>query len=362
MRYSKNLLSSAITSGFLILLSAHSHAEEDTKPAVKVSVEQAVKQDVAEHIWVPGTVVSRNDARLATEVAGRIHHIAEIGDTFKKGDVLVELDDQLIQLALLDEQANVKRLVARVQLLSKQLQRLTKIADNAAVDDVDEKTAALAMARQELARAKIAERRGQYLLSQTRLKAPFDGTVVQRLQQPGEFSTQGGNVLRIVDMNNLEVKVAAPLTSAAHIQSGISVEVKDTIRSVINQVRTLVPVGDDRSRMMELRVSLEPGQWPVGSPVRVGLPNSAFHTAMTVPRDALVLRKNNTYLFVVDEEQLAQRIDVTLGIGVQDYIEVQGDVQEGDRVITRGAERLEAGQKVAVKERAAALPSLANAD
>src|SRR5256885_6231839 len=47
-----------------------------------------------------------------------------------------------------------------------------------------------------------------------------------------------------------------------------------------------VPVGDDRSRQFEVRVTLANPQWLVGTPVEVGLPSSAQRTAVTVPRDA----------------------------------------------------------------------------
>ena len=329
-------------------------AAADEAPATKVRVEQAQLQEVAEHIWVPGTVVSRHDARVATEVSGRIRWTAEIGQSFKQGDVLVKLEDELIRLTLMDDQANVKRLSARVGLLKKQLKRLQRIADSTAKDDVDEKSAALAMAEQELAQAEIAVRRARYQLSLTQVKAPFDGTVVERIQQVGEYSQQGSDVLRIVDMNHLEVRVAAPLSAASHVAAGMAVDVRDRRREVVMPVRTLVPVGDDRSRMMELRIDLEPGHWPVGSAVRVGLPNSESHQALTVHRDALVLRKDQIYLFVVDEEHQARRVDVTLGIGFKQFIVVTGELTAGDQVIVRGAERLRPGQKVDVVQQAIA--------
>src|SRR5256885_11051245 len=54
-----------------------------------------------------------------------------------------------------------------------------------------------------------------------------------------------------------------------------------------------VPVGDDRSRQFEVRVRLANPQWLVGTPVEVSLPSSAERTAVTVPRDALVIRQKD---------------------------------------------------------------------
>lgn len=338
--------------GFLMLssMAAVAAPSEQAPPPVKVTVDKVRSQDVAEQLWLPGTVISRYDARIATEVSGRIRWMAEIGDSFKKGDVLVKLDDQLLQLALLDDQSRVKQLAAKVSLYQRQLKRLSQTNGSTSQAQLDEKSSSLTMAQQELAQAKIAERRSSYLLQQTELKATFDGTVVERLQQLGEFSRVGGVVMRIVDVDRLEVLVKAPLTAAAYINSGMMVDVKDRHQLVRNPVRTLSPVGDHRSRMMELRLSLNAGNWRVGSAVRVALPNSERHQGLTVHRDALILRQNQTYIYVVDEELHAKRVDVELGTGVKEFIEVSGELAAGDRVVVRGGERLKDGQEVALQQ------------
>lgn len=324
-------------------------AEDKVAPAVKVTVDKVRTQEVTKQLWLPGSVISRNDARIATEVSGRIRWMAEIGDNFKQGDVLVRLDDELLQLALLDDQSIVKQLEAKVSLLERQLARLRKTNGSSTRDQIDEKSAAFVMAQQELAQAKIAQRRSHYLLEQTKLRASFDGTVVERLQQIGEFSRIGGVVMRIVDLANLEIVVKAPLSSAGFVELGMNVDVKDRNQLVRNPVRAISPVGDVRSRMMELRLSLDTGLWPVGSAVRVALPNSARHQGLTVHRDALIYRKNQRYLYIVDAEQRAKRVDVTLGNGVNEFIEVHGDIADGDQVIVRGAERLKDGQLVSAE-------------
>ena len=336
-----------LASSLLLPVSA---AENKAPPTAKVTVDKVRSQKVTELLWLPGTVISRYDARIATEVAGRINWMAEIGDKFKRGDVLVRLDDELLQLALLDDQSMVKQLSAKVNLLQRQTRRLSKTNGSTSRDTLDEKTATLSMAQQELAQAKIAERRSRYFLDQTQLKASFDGTVVSRLQQIGEFSRIGGVVMRIVDLNNLEVLVKAPLTAAAYIDVGLEVEVKDRRQLVTNRVRAISPVGDERSRMMELRLTLDAGDWRVGSAVRVALPNSESHHGLTVHRDALIYRKDQRYIYVVDQEMRAKRIDVELGIGVKQFIEVRGELVAGDKVIVRGAERLNDGDAVELKQ------------
>ena len=67
---------------------------------------------------------------------------------------------------------------------------------------------------------------------------------------------------------------------------------------------------------------------------------------LAVPRDALVLREDNTYVFKVDKKNVATRVVVETGSEDGSMVEVKGPIAPGERVIIRGAERLEAGQKV----------------
>ena len=98
--------------------------------------------------------------------------------------------------------------------------------------------------------------------------------------------------------------------------------------------------------MMEIRVALKPNDFAIGSAVRVALPHSEKHLGTTVPRDALVLRKSGSFVYQVDEQDVAQQVSVTTGIGVGERIEVFGSVDTNSPVVIRGAERLKNGQKV----------------
>ena len=82
--------------------------------------------------------------------------------------------------------------------------------------------------------------------------------------------------------------------------------------------------------------------WIVGSAVKVGLPSATAEQVVAVHRDALVLRGDGTYLFRVNTENKAERVAVKTGTSIGDWVQVTGDVHDGDRMIVRGAERLRA--------------------
>jgi multidrug efflux pump subunit AcrA (membrane-fusion protein) len=78
----------------------------------------------------------------------------------------------------------------------------------------------------------------------------------------------------------------------------------------------------------------------------VMVPSAAPRDVLAVPRDALVLREDNTDVCKVDGKNVATRVAVETGTSEGPMVEVRGPIRAGDRVIVRGAERLEAGQKV----------------
>ena len=111
----------------------------------------------------------------------------------------------------------------------------------------------------------------------------------------------------------------------------------------------MVPVGDEASRQLELRIALGDEVLPVGSAVEVGLPSDSPRVAVAVPRDAVILRREGNFVLRVDSDGKAERVPVQSGTEVGDLIEVSGAVKAGDRLIVRGGERVEAGQLVTIQ-------------
>lgn len=343
----KQLKFSLFTLSFCLSLPLLAQEEKEPPPAL-VEVQMAKSELIAEHIWVPGTVMSRTDSDIAAEVSGRIIWMAEVGDQLQAGDVLAKLDDHRLQLELEQHQASIVSWQSKVDLLERKQKRFsTMVANNSGSrDQLDEIVSDLEVSRQELAQARIALRLTQYQLSQTQVKAPFKALVVERLQNTGEFTSVGQDLMRIVDTGNIEASIKAPLSAVPYIKQGMQVAVKDQQYETQQVIRTIVPVGNANSRMMEVRVALEPGEFAIGSAVRVALPHSDYHQALTVPRDALVLRQTGVFIYTVDADDKAQQIAVQTGIGIGERIEVIGDILDNSHVVVRGAERLKAGQKV----------------
>lgn len=332
---------------------AWAQADKPEPPATLVELDDIKVEMVSEQIWVPGTVVSRSDANIAAEVAGRLAWVAEVGEVIEQGEVLARIDDRLMKLEHQQNIANIAKWQARVELLQRKQERFGKMVElnNTSRDQLDEIVSDLEIARQELAQAELNKAQSKYHLEQTQVKAPFRALVVERIQSPGEYTSVGRGLLRVVDTANVEASIRAPLSAVPFLKPGLNVAVKglavnDTALEKQESIRAIVPVGNAVSRMMEVRVALRPGDFPIGSAVRVALPHSDYHQGVTVPRDALVLRKSGTFIFVVDENNQAVQVPVTTGVGLGSRIEVFGELDDTTNVVVRGAELLKAGQKV----------------
>lgn len=318
-------------------------------PPAPVVVETATSQRLAPVSWYPATVISRNKARLAAEVAGRLTAVAEVGTNLARGDVVARLDDTLLQQTLNENLAAVSREQARLKFLSAEVRRLEKLAkqNTATQSQLEEAVANLGVTRSELAATQARVDHTRERIERTVLYAPFDGVVVERLLEPGEWAEEGSAVLRLVDSSSLYVQAWVPVQALRYVSENTSLRLKANPKETDGTVHTIVPVGDARSRLYELRILVNDGIFSVGQDLRVAVPAAEPREVVAIDRDALVLRRDGAVVYRVGADETAERVEVETGIAAGRLIEVSG-IRDGDRVVVRGGERLRPGQKVLV--------------
>ena len=337
--------------GILFLVGSTLAWSQAGQPAL-VKVTEASMQQVTPVTQVPGTVVSRNDARLSAEVPGRLTSVAEVGTLVLAGATIAEIEDTSLRLMQAELQAEVQRAESRLRFLESEEKRYTQLAESnlAAQARLEQTRSDRDVARGDLAieRARLAQNADQ--LARTKIMAPFNGVVVERLMTPGERVTEGSKVIRLVDQQNLEVIARAPLAYYPFVEMGQLLDLRAGELTTFAVVRTVVAVGDEHTHQFELRLDLEDSRFPVGQTLRVSIPTAVSRKVLTVPRDALVLRPDGHSIFIVDADNQAQQIRVTVGVGQGEHIEVRGAVSPGDRVVIRGNERLQPGQAVNIMD------------
>lgn len=321
---------------------------------VPVVVSVAAERLLAPVTSYPGTVISRNQARLAAEMDGRLEWVAEVGTAVTKGETVARLDEVLLAQSLLADQAAVNRERARLKYQNAEVARLTPLVKKQSVpqSQLDEALSNRGMTEAEIAAGEARVALSRERLKRANLRAPFDGIISERLLQAGEWAESGAAIVRLVDISSLEVQTWVPVNTLKFVRQGSKLTLAGNPHNATGTVRTIVPVGDNRSRLYELRLTLDDDIWPVGADVRVAIPTSEARKVLTVPRDALVLRRDGATVYRIDAEGTAERVSVEPGMAVGKFIEVD-NLQSGDRVVIRGGERLRPGQSVTIMESAA---------
>lgn len=319
-------------------------------PPPSVRIAEAKMTVLAPNLELPGTVVSRNDAQLAAEVPGRLTWVADIGQPVAADEPVARIEDSYLTLQKAEFEGIVAREKSKREFLEREVQRLRTLAEEniAAKNQLDQTETDLAGAigEMQVARARLGQTKVQ--LARTRIVAPFPGIVTERILSPGEHVTAGDAVVRLVQPDDLEVVARAPLASLNYIAQGTELDVIGDRHRGAGPVRTLVPFRDGRSHLFEIRVALPPTPWRVGESVRLVVPSADPIEVLAVPRDALVLRREGTSVFRILQDDTAERVSVTTGLGSGGLIQITGGLDAGDRIVIRGAERLRPGQKVSI--------------
>jgi len=319
-------------------------------PEAVVELASVTERGSSSVIRLPGTVISKRDAGISAELSGRLNWVAEVGDILKAGDPVAVIDDHLLQLQLRNDVAQIARINADIHYNKRQIERLEKLAEqnNMARSELDQVKSRHEMLVQDRTIAEVNRDRTLYDIERTQVSAPFSGIIVSREMTAGEYTAPGAALVRLVDTQALEISVNAPLRVARYNRAGTTVQVEAGERQLLTDIRNVIPVGDSRSRMMEVRIQLQAGNWHIGEAVTVDMADGEQELSLSVPRDALVLRNDQVFVYTVSADDTAVKVPVTAGPGRGSNIAISGNLFPGDPVVVRGAERLRDGQAVKV--------------
>ncbi|MGN6150367.1 MAG: efflux RND transporter periplasmic adaptor subunit, partial [Rhizomicrobium sp.] len=195
-------------------------AQQAPAPSVAVVTARIVR--MAPSMGLPGTVVSRNDSRLASEVEGRVAWVAEVGTAVKQGDIVAKIDSDVAGLQLASDKANVARLSAQLTYDRAQAARMQKLFDMNAIakSTRDQATSTRDMDAAAVAQAQAALKKSQYQFDHSQIRAPFPGRVVQRLINAGEYAAAGKDIVRLVQTDAIEVSTQLPIDSSRFMHEG----------------------------------------------------------------------------------------------------------------------------------------------
>lgn len=345
------MLKKTITTILLCLLAATTLAQEI--PAKVVQVASVERTEIAPTIAVPGTIFSRNDVRVTAGVSGQLLSVAEPGTVVQEGEPVARIDKRSLRLQRAEQEALLQRAEINVRQLESQLRRQRELQDSDLVSEFElEQTEAnrdLAISDTNITRVRIRQIDDQ--IQRADVRAPFTGVVISRAYRGGEDVARGEVLAQLTDIRNMEVRAFVPLKHLRRTVVGDAINVFATDATYEGRIRSLVPTGDVRSQTFEARIDLPAtarDSWTVGQLVSVAVPMRAREMALAVPRDALVLRHNGSFVFRISDDNAAEQVAVELGDSAGNMIAVTGPLKAGDRVAIRGAENLTDGAAIKV--------------
>jgi RND family efflux transporter MFP subunit len=342
--------------GFVLAIAATLYAAAapaQQPPAPVVQIAYVSQTEVRPTVAVPGNIYSRNDVQVTAGVAGQLIMVAEPGTVVQAGEAVARIDRQPLLLQRAEQEVLLERAEINIRQLNSQLRRQRELEGSSLVSEFElEQTEAnrdLAVSDAKLTKVRLRQIDDQ--IRRADVRAPFTGVITSRARRAGEDVGRGEVLAQMTDVRNMEVRAFVPLKHLPRTVVGDAIDVFATDTQFTGRIRALVPTGDVRSQTFEARIDLPTeasGSWTVGQLVSVDMPIRSGVPTLAIPRDALVLRQDGSYVFRINSENKAERIEVRLGDSSGDLIGVSGPLQEGDRVAVRGAENLSEGTEVKV--------------
>ena len=337
------------------------------RPA-SVGVQAVELRELAETVPIFAEIVTARDGAVATRVAGNVETIhVLVGSRVQQGDLLVELNDDLLAIKLAQAEAQMAEALAAISTAQLRIDRTTtafsrieRLRDSGAINlgrfdegeaDLFEARSQLteATARQKSIEAQVAEAR--YQLERSRITAPFSGVVIEVSTIPGAFVQAGNPVVRLLDIDSFEVQASVPSRLVAALAQGQKMQASlETGEELGLELRAILPVENTSTRTRAVRFSAPDlgaiDNVAVGQSVTVLIPVGQVRELLSVPKDALVQARGGWTVFVAADGK-AQPRPIEIGVALGDRYEVLSGLAPGDLVVVRGNERLRPGQDIA---------------
>lgn len=317
-----------------------------------VETTEARTKDIRVTINAVGTVEASEEARIQPQVDAVIAEILfEEGAVIPSGAMLVRLDDRKAQAKRALALAALDSAKAKLKLRAQRLDRHKALIAEKLISDEEfesieaEYQEAEAGVREGAAALTLAERE----LDEYHLRAPFSGTVGERIVDVGNYVTSGTTLTVVIATDPIEVSFRAPDRYAEEIRTGTEVTIARsgsgmTIDGIIDFVDPRV---DASTRMLSLRASVDnpDNRLLHGQFVQVSILVAERANQVIIPEEAILSASGNNWAFVV-KDGIAERREITLGERHPPTVEILEGIEAGNTIVVGGQHRLRDGVSV----------------
>ncbi len=356
----------------------------DAQQAARVSVDAVILEKFTRTAPILGRLVAKQTGTVAVHISGPVAEIlVEPGDRVSLGQTLALLDTTNLELrkkqaeyGLAEARTRLKTVNAELALAGQEVERLKALKGSAAISQ-----AALddALQQQRIAVSRVHEAEAEIRSSKVSfeitalayknaiIRAPFDGTITEKLTEVGNYLQVGQPVFRMISDRRLELEANIPANQLKGLSPGFVVRVELENGSQHKAaMRAIIPEENPRTRTRRVRFELMlgdgAGDLANEQSVTVYVPVSDVREILTVHKDGIIRRGQANVVYVVVKESGEEPTDsqsepqpdvveireLETGYSIGNRVEALAGLSAGERVVIRGNERLRPGQAVRV--------------
>lgn len=333
---------------------------EAAPPATRVRVQvepvRLARLEAAES--VTGTIRAYHRATITAEAQGRVVARAALpGSPVAAGGLLIELEDARQVLELRRAEAALGTAQTVLRHAERELARGEQLLAQKALSTQqhDDLRLAVDRARNESEVALVARDTAKRSLADTKIRAPFAGSVDALAVDVGDFVSIGTPVATLVDLSRVRIFGGVTAREAARMKPGIKAQVGVADLDGRRFEATLVSVANVAGRLdgtYEFELGMEnPGGLRDGMVASIELREAGAAQVLLAPRAALLRRGGEPGVFVVERTAagpVARARSVRTGRVEGERIEILAGLADGDEVVFDGHFALEDGSSVVV--------------
>lgn len=279
-----------------------------------------------------GTLKFDRNSVLAAQNSGVVKGINfEVGDSVKKGQTLIQIDADLLNAQIKSARANAKSTKKDYERYSKLLE--TKSVSKKQYDDMKLKFITTKSTLNELEIQK----------EKKSIKAPYNGIMVEKSIDLGEWVNAGTSLASIVDTSKAEITVNVPLSIYYGLKKDDTYDISVGKNIIKGKMSGAIPSGDKLTRTFPVKFKANTSKIFVfdGQEAKVSLSKNAIQEALIVPRDAVIKRFGQNIVFIIDDKMIAQMIPVQIIAYLEDSVAIEGQgLAQGQNIVSKGNERV----------------------
>jgi membrane fusion protein (multidrug efflux system) len=319
-----------------------------------VAITHAGYEKVQHTLEAVGSFFPEDEVKVGTEVEGTIKKLSvDEGAIVKKGNLLLEIDDEKFRLEVEESEANLTEALRKLENSRATLNRMTRLYKEGVIGQQnydDAKTQTLLIeANVENIKARL--NRFKKSLKDTRVMAPIDGVVSERKVSVGEYVKVGAELFKIVDSNPLKLAFTVPENDAGEIKIGQIVQVQSRAfpdQTFQGKVYFINPKVDIETRTIEAKAWVDNPEYILKPGFYVNVKTLLEERkSLVLPESSVLVREGKSLVMAVVNDTIQYK-PVTPGVRFDGKVEIIDGITPDDKVVLSGRSEITEGTRVEI--------------